>query len=456
MGKKLTREEFMKRVFEKNDHVKNGEIEIRGEYTITSDRIECHCNKHDMTWNPIAASLYKNIGCKECAKEGISKKNSKTHDEFVHEMSMLHDGIEVLTQYTGMYDDITVKLKCGHIWTTKAAQVYYRDFECPYCSGQSILVGFNDLWTTSPDIAALLADSNDGYLVSKGSGQKKNFICPLCGKKQIKIVKNVVKRGFQCTYCGDGISYPNKFGRAVLDQLVGDNYIPEYNPDWVKPYKYDNYFVYNDKQYILEMDGGFHYEENNFSSVSLEKRRAIDRLKDELAKNHNINMIRIECLLSDRDYIKTNMINSELNNIFDLSNIDWGLCDQRAQNNLVKEACDLYMSGIKSTYEIGKIIKVGRSTAIRYLKIGLKFGWCNYDPKKAHVGLQHKSRWKPILATNIQSGTEYRFDSVSLCEQTMFDVCGVTISGKSIFDSLKSGKPCKGFYFKYISSTTQN
>ena len=456
MGAKITHEIFIANVMKRSERVHNGEIEIRGKYTRSQDRIECYCNIHDVLWNPIASSLYKNIGCKECANEEISKKNSKSHDEFVNDMAVLNDGIKILTQYTGMDEDITVELRCGHVWTTKAAYVYYKNFQCPYCTGNAILVGFNDLWTTAPDAALLLTDPNDGYLVSRGSGQKKNFTCPLCNKVQLKYVKNVATRGFQCTYCGDGISYPNKFGRAFLDQVVGNDYIPEYSPDWANPYFFDNYFEYRGENFILEMDGGFHYDEINNVRLTLEKRQAIDRIKDALAKEHNIVIIRIDCRESDRDYIKANMFESKLNEIFDLSQIDWQQCDMKAQRNLTKEACDLYMSGIKSTKEISKIIKVGISATIRYLKKGAQFGWCDYDPKKAHIGLPNKKLRKPILVTNIQNGKEYYFDSVSLCENTSFDVCGVKISKKSIYDYLKSGKPFKGFTFQYINSTIQN
>lgn len=456
MGKKLTNEEFIRRVMEKNEHVRNGEIEIRGNLVNTSERIECYCTKHNVTWNPIADSLYKGIGCRECAKEGISEKNSKSHDNFVKELYDRNKDIIVMSQYNGMYEDITVKLKCGHMWTTHATNVFNRDFGCPYCSGNAILIGFNDLWTTSPSIASLLTNPEDGYSVMKGSGKKKNFTCPLCGKSQSKFVANVVRRGLQCSYCGDGISFPNKFGRAFLKQAVGDNYTPEYNEEWCKPYKYDNFFYYNGKDYFLEMDGWFHYREDAMSDLSLEERQEIDRMKDLLAREHNIHMIRIDSVESNCEYIKNNMINSELRNIFDLAKIDWKECDKQAQKSLVKEACDLYMSGITNTGEIAQIMKHARGTIIIYLKKGAEFGWCDYNPKKSRIGMQQKSLRKPIFAENIKTGERYYFDSVTLCVNTILSVCGVKISKKSIHDSLKTGKSCKGFIFRYANSTIQN
>lgn len=381
MGKQLTHEEFVRKVNEKNERVRNGQIEITGRYIRSQEKIECHCKKHDVVWEPLAASLYKNIGCKECAKDGISEKNSMTHEEYVTGINEKNLGIKVLTRYTGMYNDITVELRCGHTWTTKAAQIYYRNFQCPYCTSNAVLVGFNDLWTTAPMVAELLVNPNEGYTLTKNSGQRKSFTCPLCGKSQLKFVNNVSRRGLQCSFCGDGISYPNKFCRAFLDQLPIGDYEAEWQPEWAKPYFYDNMFVYNNICYILEADGNLHYSNKNEFGVPLEARQKIDHIKDQLAQEHDIVLIRIDCRESDCEYIKNKILNSELNNIFELNSIDWNRCDMKAQKTLVKTACDLYMSGMRSTKEISKELKVGRGAIIRYLRKGKEFGWCDYDPK---------------------------------------------------------------------------
>ena len=381
ISQRMSREEFIEKVKEKNEHVRNGDDEVSGEYNGFTEPIECRCNKHDVTWSPIAASLCKGIGCRECKKEKISEKKSMTHDEYVNGLQNINPTIKVLSKYEGMHENITVEFKCGHAWTTKAAQVYYKDIICPYCSNQEILIGFNDLWTTSATTAKLLTNQEDGYTVTKGSGQKKSFTCQLCGKVQPKIVKNVVNRGLQCSFCGDGISYPNKFCRAFLDQLPIDDYEVEWQPEWAKPYFYDNYFIYNNVRYILEADGNFHYSDKDEFGISADERKRIDEIKNQLALQHGIVLIRIDCRISNREYIKTHIVNSKLNDIFELNLIDWNECDKRAQKNLVKTACDLYMSGIKSTKEISQELKVSLNTVIRYLKTGMNFDWCDYNPK---------------------------------------------------------------------------
>lgn len=456
MGKKLTKEEFIAKVVLKNEHVRNGDVEICGEFINTSERIECFCNIHNTKWDPIAASLFKGIGCRECAKERISEKNSKTHNEFVNELASINNDIIVTSQYRGMYEDITIQFQCGHMWTTKATNVYYKHIKCPYCSGQAVLVGFNDLYTTDPQIASLLTNSEDRYVVSRGSGQKKSFTCPLCCHAQNKYIKNVVTRGFQCSYCGDGISFPNKFGRAVLDQLLDGKYEPEYHPEWAQPYFYDNYFEYNNNRYILEMDGNFHYDDKDGFDLSLEERREIDRIKNELAASYGIIMIRIDCRESSCEYIMPNILESDLNKIFDLSNIDWEQCDMQAQKNLVKAACDIYMSGIKSIDEISSLLKVGQGAIRRYLKKGAEFGWCNYDPQIIKHSKKGGKRGIEIIVTNMKTEEQFIFANMNYCEENIFDICGIKVTRPTIKKYCNNKKPYKGFYFRFMDKTIQN
>src|SRR5574344_202584 len=46
------------------------------------------------------------------------------------------------------------------------------------------------------------------------------------------------------------------------------------------------------------------------------------------------------CRKSELEYIKNNIFESKLNEIFDLSKIKWDECEEFALSNRVKEACD--------------------------------------------------------------------------------------------------------------------
>jgi len=253
---------------------------------------------------------------------------------------------------------------------------------CNVCTNKKILKGYNDLWTTHLKTAKLLKHSEFGYELSYGSTKSEIFICPDCGCEKSYKVYVVVSFGFSCPKCGDGFSYPNKFGFNLLEQL-GIDFIPEYSPDWIKPKKYDDYFKHKDKEYILEMDGGIgHGNSNTLSKLTIKESKEIDDYKDLKAKEKEIEVIRIDCKESNLEYIKSNILSSKLNDIFDLSNIDWLRCHEYACNNLVKVVCDLWNSGINSTWEISEQIKIHKATVWRYLKLGVELGWCDYDPEE--------------------------------------------------------------------------
>lgn len=297
------------------------------------------------------------------------------------------------------------------------------------------------MWTTRPEIAMLLTNPDDGYKYTFSSNEKTWFNCPDCGTPSLKRICNVVHHNFGCQHCSDNVSYPNKFGRALLDQLPINSYDYEYRPEWAKPYYYDNHFCYNGIEYILEMDGEFHFKNQTLSREGLEQVQARDRLKDELAVQRDIHMIRIECMKSEMEHIKSNILQSELNNVFDLSNIDWELCDQKAQKNILKEACKLYMSHLYTLKEIGEILQVHPSTISRYLTKGAKFGWSDYIPQKS----------KSVVIVDDNEKIIYSFESISECYREMKRLYKSPISMEYIRNACKTHIPYHGFNFRFAN-----
>lgn len=457
MGRKLTNEEFLKKVYEKNEHVRRSEIEVLGQYIDMHTTIKCRCNKHDIIWNAHPQVLLDGAGCKKCGREKLAsqfslsddefnkkvleknsyvwdgvveifgkfvnyktpikckchkynviwdawpksllqgrscrkcgyesngKSRSMSYEEFIKRMYNLDNGIIATGDFLGLNEPMSFKCQLGHEWSTIASAVLNGE-GCPYCAGVKVWVGFNDLWTIRPDIAQLLQNPEDGYKYSAGSGKKINFKCPDCGKVYLKTICDVCTYGFSCKVCSDGISYPNKFARALLKQLDIQNVIYEWNPDWLKPYSYDNYFIYNDVEYVLEMDGGLGHGKVKFNSKDKDIDGAKrDAHKDLLATKHNIKIIRIDCDYSKNDrfeYIKNNIFKSELINLFDLSNINWTLCDKQAQNKLTLQAAELYNNGL-CLQEISNILKYTKPTITKWLRQATRVGLCNYDSKEA-------------------------------------------------------------------------
>lgn len=446
MSKKLTHEEFVEKLLRKNKHYADGDFVLIGQYTGSNNPIECHCNIHNTEWKPLPVELCRNKGCPDCGRESSVKNRTLSYEQYNEKLNKSRPGFIVVGPYIDELTPTNFQCKNGHIFTNTPAGVLHSHGGCPYCKGRKILIGYNDMWTTRPNIAAMLTNPEDGYKYTAGSNKKTWFNCPDCGVPSLKIINNVATHNFGCQHCSDNISYPNKFSRALLDQLPIDSYDCEYQPEWAKPYYYDNHFLYNGVEYFLEMDGHLHYNAQTFSRTTLEKIQETDRIKNELALRHNVCIIRINCEKSDVEYIKTNILNSGLSNVFDLSNIDWQLCDKKAQKNILKEACELYMSKLYTLVDIGKMLHVHPTTVSHYLQKGSRFGWCDYIPQKE----------KPVAIIDDNNHVVHLFASIAECGREMKQSHNTPFYPEGIRNSCQTHKPYKGFNFRFANETTQN
>jgi len=75
--------------------------------------------------------------------------------------------------------DKVVAWECqlGHVWKGRVAG-RKKEGKCPICSGQKVLIGFNDLATTHPTVAAE-AFEWDPTTLTAGSGLKRKFKCSM-------------------------------------------------------------------------------------------------------------------------------------------------------------------------------------------------------------------------------------------------------------------------------------
>jgi hypothetical protein len=245
-------------------------------------------------------------------------------------------------------------------------------------------------------VGDIIQDENGKGLILKqikiGSKNIRGYLikCLDCNNTYQRSEYHIQDRdGFKCTICSDGNKYPSKFLYDLLKQQNID-FDTEYSPSWckyklhkkMKQGRYDFLFELNNIKYIIETDGKQHSEEKSENSnweITLVEQIYIDTEKDRLAEKHNIKIIRINCGKSELAFMKDSILNNkEINELFDLSDIDWLQCHQFALSNRVKEACDIYNNGIYRTEDIAKIMKMAQGTINKYLKQGYELNWCEY------------------------------------------------------------------------------
>lgn len=288
-------------------------------------------------------------------------------------------------------------LQCGNIDQISESNLN-NGKGCNICCGnpRKVLKGINDMWTTNPNLARLLENVEDGFKYTEFSTKRLHWKCLNCDNiiKDKKIC-SINLRGLSCPQCSDGISYPEKIMSSMLNQL-NCNYIiqlSQKNFEWCDKFRYDYYI--SSVNCIIETHGLQHYENYNRHWNNLQYEQENDRIKERLAKQNGIeHYIVIDCRYSELKYIKNNILNSNLSQLFDLSNIDWIKCSEYACSSLVKKACDLWNSGL-TTGEIGKVLNLDSTTIGKYLKQGNNANWCDYD------GIKGKERSRVMAKESI-------------------------------------------------------
>lgn len=318
-------------------------------------------------------------------------------------------------------------LTCGYVDEKHISNIKKRT-GCRLCQNQITVKGINDMWTTNPYMASLLENPDDGYKYMQCSGKRVNWKCPKCGKikKNIAISQVYCEGKISCRFCSDGISYPNKLMMSLL-QSLNIEFEREFSPNWFGKRKrfYDFRFFYNNAKYIVEMDGGLGHGYKNTPYSTASEQLAIDLQKDNAAKERGYDIIRINCNYikteSAFEYIKENILNSELNDIFELTGINWEEIKKEIESSNVKIASWLFNNEIQGMKEIGEILKVSPVTVSRYLKRGNSIGLCDYTSEKRYRHDYGENSKHKVKATNLVTKEEKIFDSVFMAAET----CGV-------------------------------
>lgn len=223
---------------------------------------------------------------------------------------------------------------------------------------------------------------------------KKSYTCKCIDCGNIKDIDedHMENRGFVCNVCSDKISYPERFVGAFLSQL-NIKYDYQKRFIWSKNIKHSNEFLSTDKIYdyyipsintIIEVHGEVHYKEGRWSkSRPIDEVKENDKLKKKIALENGIyNYIILNCEVSDSDYIKNSIINSKLNDLFNLSLINWDKCALDSTTSLMRVCSDLWNDGIRPSQAIADEVGISKQTVITYLKKFAKLGLNDYNPRQ--------------------------------------------------------------------------
>jgi hypothetical protein len=390
---RVKHEDFIQRL----EELRPGKYEILGEYIGRKTPIKVKIKEcgHYTTLTP--NQMFERENCPICNPTmGVSL----SQEEFLNRIGTDYVALD---PYINMKQSkIRVKhQKCGTVFTRSAATLLnVSGCKCPACFGSNnggvLDIGVNDIHTLRPDLGKYLLNPDDAYKYSPYSDKKIEWKCPDCEYVFKRKIGSVSLHGFSCKLCGNKTSYGERFIMALLDTLNVE-YIPQFMPQWVDHSRYDFYFKLNEINYIIEVDGGFHFINNNMSGESVEDVLQKDIRKEQEAIKRNFEIIRIDYYYKkDRyAYIVNSIMNSKLSELFDLSTIDFVEIDKKASGSLLIKISDAWNSYIeKSSKKIMSDFNISSDIARSILY------------HASDIGLIPESR-KEIISLNRQYGHKY-------------------------------------------------
>ena len=357
-------------------------------------------------------------------------------------------------------------LNCGNEdWVIEYSIDEKQHCGCNACcaSAKKLVCGVNDITTTTPWMVKYFKGGyNEASQYFKYDKRKIEMVCPDCRRTHIKTPLQVYSNGGLSCPCGDGWSYPNKFMYSLLEQLE-INFETEKTFDWSENKIYDDYINFDGLKIIVEQHGMQHYERSIIKSSrfrTIEEEKQNDIYKKNLALKNGIDFyFIIDSSSSSMEHMKNSILKSGLLKVLNITDIPesvWIKCDEFSTSNFAKEICLFKKNNQNITlHEMAKKYKISYQTVLKYVKSGIKFGWCDYnigDDTKMLNKQGKIQRWqKPIYC--ISNDKYYRDSNIASNE---LSTNNKTFHPRQIRQAISRGHKYLGYKFAFITQQEFN
>ena len=218
--------------------------------------------------------------------------------------------------------------------------------------------------------------------------------------------------------------------------------------DWSNNREYD--FFLSDFNTIIETHGGQHYRDiSRLGNLSLEEQQEIDTYKKENALNNGITYyIIIDARKSDFNFIRNNIINSELSKIIDMDKIDWVKINQSIiENDIYDGVIRLWNDGVHNVSELSRLTKLS-NTSIRDALIRNEL----LLNVKYEEGIKERIKAVEVIKDDNILKT---YSSCTECANCSMNDFGVQFDIKSI-NAVCIGRQrsYKGYFFRFVGDNT--
>lgn len=325
------------------------------------------CDKCKSLYVRSVNSQSKSKRCPYCSGTKVNSTNSILSNERLINMWNFELNVDILIDEKSKNSTEKVFWKCekNHAWEATIHSIRVGG-GCPYCSNKKLLKGYNDMWTTNPELAKVLANPEDGYKYMQSSAKKVDWKCIECNNiVKNKIINNVKKQGLNCENCSDGISFGEKIILNIL-KFCKIEFQREKTFNWSNKKRYDFYLP--NENTIIEVHGGQHYfRENIFPNTNIQEVMKNDRLKELTATNNGIKeYIVLDYSKTNFEEFKSEILNSKLKYILDMKIINWSEILKLSSSSIKIKVLNLWNDGF-TIKEIENETKLGHHVIRKYL-----------------------------------------------------------------------------------------
>lgn len=273
-----------------------GLVDGNGKDISTPDKVGIGC-KHQIWWlgKDCGHSWQSNVSNRHCNNQGCSVCAGKTIIVGETDLATTHPHLAAEWHPTRNGNLQPTHVSAGSTkrawWICKnnheyASTIDHRalgDRGCPYCSNKKVLVGYNDLATTHPQLAKQWHPTKNGDLkptdVVAGSNKKVHWKCANNHEWVTTISSRASGCGCKTCWLLSTSSYPEQRVAYFIQQYFPD-IIQSYHPDFLKGLELDIYIP--SLKIAIEYDGQ-HYHQNKKKDVQ----------KILMCKQNGIELIRI-------------------------------------------------------------------------------------------------------------------------------------------------------------------
>ena len=210
MGTQKTNEQFLEDLYQKQPTVKPLE-----QYINNSTPIHCKCIVCGLIWNVRPGNLLNGHGCPACGIKKRAISQSKSHDNFIHELASINPDVNIIDKYKGARIPLQCKCqKCGHTWLSAPTNLL-KGKRCPICA---IAVSAKKRRRTQIEFQDIIDSFGHNITPNedfKGNSAQIKMKCNVCGYEW-KTTAGVIVYGGGCPRCaGNGIYSQNEFVKKM-------------------------------------------------------------------------------------------------------------------------------------------------------------------------------------------------------------------------------------------------